>query len=158
MHRSHLLLPMAAILLTCSALGAAENLVPAGTFSSDRGRPAGWEAAVAGQAWARDKFSVVEEEGRSIARVESGPAYIIAPCPVAPEWGEVSLSVDLRLAGIKPGGKPWEVPFAEIDFLDASGQSLLDWKRSIWLKDNTEGWHTITRSYPVPAAAVTMVP
>lgn len=157
MMRSACVAAMAWLMVLCVQAFGQTNQLPQGTFQADRGQPKDWVADSKATGWMRSAFSVKEEEGRSYVTVSKAPAIIKAEKPIDPAWAELKLSVQTRRQGIKPGKNRWDVPMVELDFLDAQGKSLLDWKKVNWLDGDTQGWQPFERSYPVPAQAVTLV-
>ncbi|MEO0513822.1 MAG: hypothetical protein AAF086_00820 [Planctomycetota bacterium] len=143
------------ILFCATALG--ENLVPQGDFSKSKtGGPEGWQPIVDGEDWMVRRCKVKQEAERTFVRINQNPAGIKFDQPVDSEWGAVELTFESRREGIESGNKPWEVPQVAIDFLDADNQSLLDFKKNIWMPDDSDGWETINKTYEVPQHAVTM--
>jgi hypothetical protein len=153
--------PLAFALAFCAggltAAPTTENLVPEGAFASDRGRAQGWAPDNPKQAWLRDRFKVVEEAGRAFLRSDKSPAIIRVDKPIDPAWAELELRFESRRTGVVKGKNRWDVPSAEIDFIGADGQSLLDWRKALFLDGDAPAWTPVTRRYPVPAGAVTLV-
>lgn len=129
-----------------------ENLLPEGQFAD--GGLKGWQAANASQDWMLGRYKVHREDDASFVQVTSAPAIIEVVKAIDPAWEQLELTLQTRRAGMKQGANRWDVVFAELDFLDASGKSLLTWRKVNWLDGDTDGWEDFSRVYDVPEDAV----
>ncbi len=129
------------------------NLVPQGSFANGMDQ---WEGRHG--PWELRAVEVKTEDGRSFARLSAeNHTTVQVVQPVNQAWKTVTLSFDSRRSGVLADAAPHEVFTAEINFKDADGKDLLDWKRAIFMSEDTDGWETVTREYEVPEGAATMI-
>ncbi len=132
-----------------AAAGVGESLLPNGDLSAldAKGWPVGWPAG-RGARVARDAAGnrlVLEGPG-------AGVPFKIA---LKPEWGQLRLSMGMRVTGVTPGKESWQTGRLTMSFHDASGARVGEWPNVFGWVGTTE-WLACERLYPVPTEAVAL--
>ena len=134
-------------------LQAADNLVPATALETGF---TGWNGLHG--AWELSNVQRLLDGERPFLRFQADkPVILELRIAMQPAWQALKLSFDGRRQGVVQGKDAWNIPNAELNFLDGDGKDLLNWTRANWQAQNTEGWQPFERVYEVPAGAVTLV-
>ncbi len=141
--------------ITLSTLFAGEgsNLISNGTFADGMN---GWEGRHG--AWELRAVETKTEGDKTFARLSADkPTTVQVVLPVDESWKNVTLSFESRRSDVVPGSLVHETFTAEINFKNAEGKNLLNWERTIFMREASEGWETVTKDYAVPEGAATMI-
>jgi len=128
-----------------------QDLLPQARFE----RPAALDAWRAqGEKWMLSKFKVTAEDGQTFLRVTEPPATITTVAPVPASAQELAFTGKVRTQGIEPGKNAWDAPLIGFTFFDRFGNEIADgWKGGWRFPQDTNGWQSFGRRYPVPAGA-----
>jgi hypothetical protein len=154
------------VMLGAGALGAAENLFPAGAFEQlgTNGLPSGW-ARMPDPAHLRgplQEFAVVADGTNHYVRFRdnaSAPADLKGGLsfdgylPLKPEWKTLTISMRMRALVTVTGTQSWHGAQMILDFKDAAGTTFWQRKRMPVVRDMCP-WTTYSLNVDVPTNAV----
>jgi len=145
------LLPLCAVVLTCTAADTV-NLIVNGDFSST---DAGTEGPVQGWKGGDGRYvSVIDEDKNRFLRIampEKGTAMLLQKFTVEPGWQRIDVSVKIRAKGMTIGDENYKTGMLQYAFRNAKGEVVGGWsKRRV---DADQDWTPMTESIEVPADA-----
>ena len=113
----------------------------------DKGWPVGWP---------QGRGARVERDGAGNRLVCDGAgAGVGFRIPLKPEYGQLKLSMAMKVDGVTLGQDSWQTGRLTMSFHDATGARVGDWP-DVFCMTGTSEWTACVRVYAVPTNAVTL--
>jgi len=125
------------------------ELLPNGDLSrlTDKGWPEGWPAG---------RGARVERDASGNRLVVDGAgAGVNFAIPLKPEYGQLKLSMRMKVTDVKPGRESWQTGRLTMSYHNAKGERVGEWP-NVFGMVGTSDWKLCERIYPVPPDAVSL--
>ena len=106
--------------------------------------------------WPKGRGARVEKDGAGSRLVVDGAGSgVNFRIPLKPEFGQLKLSMQMKVSGVTLGKESWETGRLTMSFHDAKGDRVGPWP-DVFGMTGTREWTACERVYPVPPDAVAL--